>query len=443
VRAGAREEPVCGRCALPDSEIWKTCPGCGEEDRLIQGACGRCNLQQRLNNLLCGSTGEIRCELRALNEHLAALERPEVVLTWLRNPIVATALASLAADAREPTHAALDELPPSKPLEHLRSVLVATGALPERDEHFARLERWISLAINERCDLRDRELLRRYAVWHLLRRLRQRNRDSTITYGQLDTVRQRVSAALTLLAWLRERELTLATCRQADLDAWRASTETGHRDRAGHFVRWAITRGINRDLCFPATRWSGPSRPLDHEQRWEQARRLMHDDALAVEDRVAGLLLLLYAQRPSTISRLGLDDVEVRAGSVALRLGTVPVTLPEPLAALTRELIAIRRGHAVLGRPARSSWLFPGGQPGRHVSADRLGQRLRQLGLQPAEARSTALFQLATELPAAILARTLGIHIKVAVSWQHLAAGDWTAYAADLSQRPRKAAARP
>ena len=29
----------------------------------------------------------------------------------------------------------------------------------------------------------------------------------------------------------------------------------------------------------------------------------------------------------------------------------------------------------------------------------------------------------------------LGIHIKVAVQWQHLSAGDWTNYAADVSRR--------
>ncbi|MFC8713181.1 MULTISPECIES: hypothetical protein [unclassified Streptomyces] len=38
-----------------------------------------------------------------------------------------------------------------------------------------------------------------------------------------------------------------------------------------------------------------------------------------------------------------------------------------------------------------------------------MGERLRELGIRLAEARSTALFQLATELPAALLARTLGI----------------------------------
>jgi hypothetical protein len=88
-------------------------------------------------------------------------------------------------------------------------------------------------------------------------------------------------------------------------------------------------------------------------------------------------------------------------------------------------------------RRHRVTWLFPGGQPGRPISADRLGARLRALGLRPAQVRSTALFQLATELPAAVLARLLGIHINVAVQWQQHSAGDWTNYAADLSRRPQ------
>ena len=49
--------------------------------------------------------------------------------------------------------------------------------------------------------------------------------------------------------------------------------------------------------------------------------------------------------------------------------------------------------------------------------------------------RSTALFQLATDLPAAILARMLGIHITVAVAWQRARSGDWTDYAAEISRR--------
>ena len=60
------------------------------------------------------------------------------------------------------------------------------------------------------------------------------------------------------------------------------------------------------------------------------------------------------------------------------------------------------------------------------ISACRIAERLRQLGIQTRRARSAALFQLATELPAAILARMLGIHISVAVAWQRASAGDWT-----------------
>jgi hypothetical protein len=62
-------------------------------------------------------------------------------------------------------------------------------------------------------------------------------------------------------------------------------------------------------------------------------------------------------------------------------------------------------------------------------------ERLRSLGIRSSRARSAALFQLAADLPAAILARTLGIHISVAASWQRASAGDWLSYAAEISRR--------
>jgi hypothetical protein len=65
-----------------------------------------------------------------------------------------------------------------------------------------------------------------------------------------------------------------------------------------------------------------------------------------------------------------------------------------------------------------------------------LAERLRRLDVHAGRARSAALFHLATELPAAVLARMLGIHIAVAVARRRASAGDWTAYAADVSQRP-------
>jgi hypothetical protein len=179
-----------------------------------------------------------------------------------------------------------------------------------------------------------------------------------------------------------------------------------------------------------------PSGVIDTETRWEQARWLLHDDSLKPEDRPAGLLVLLYAQRTSAISRLTLGHVQAADGQVLIRLDREPVVLPEPLDALALHATAARRGHASLGDDGTSAWLFPGGQLGQPISAFQVGERLRKLGIRCGQSRSAALFQLATDLPAAVLANMLGIHISVAVQWQRASAGDWTAYAADPGHRP-------
>jgi hypothetical protein len=246
-----------------------------------------------------------------------------------------------------------------------------------------------------------------------------------------------VRAALALLQALNARGLNLATAKQPDLDTWLTSGHaTGHRE-AGHFIRWAANHKLTT-LSLPAVRWDGPTGAIDAQAHWDQARRLLHDDTLKPEDRVAGLLVLLYAQWPATIARLTLQHVETSSDTaVRLRLGPEPVVLPAPLDALVLDLLTTRRGHAAIRDPGTSPWLFPGGQPGRPISAYQLGQRLRQLDMHPAQARTAALFHLATELPAALLARMLGIHITLPVSWQRASAGDWTSYAADVSRRTK------
>ena len=436
IRGGTLTSPLCATCARPDPSFWHTCPGCGEHAAHRSRRCGRCSLQQRLDGLLRDDTGTIHPQLQALHDNLAGNDRPDTVLSWLNKNTAAAILRELAAGERALTHAALDELPDSKPIKHLRSVLVATGALPPRDEHMIRLERWITATIAGRGNHSERQLLHRYALWHALRRLRHRAGGQHVSHGQAVAVQRHVRAAITLLDWLTARDLELATARQGDLDTWLTSEHAAHRREAGNFVRWARRQKLT-SLDFAATKWDGPSRVIDAEARWDHARRLLHDDTVKPEDRVAGLLVLLYAQGTAAISRLTLDHVHAHEQQVRLRLGREPIVLPEPLDALVLQLVAGRRGHAALGDQGTSRWLFPGGQPGRPISACQLGERLHKLGLHPGQARSTALFGLATELPAALLARLLGIHISVAVAWQRASSGDWTAYAADYSRRQR------
>jgi len=434
VRGGTADAPLCSACTVPGAEFWRTCPGCGKEGRIHLGHCRTCHLREQLRDLLAGPDGTISPALQALHDSLAASERPAAALHWLGKSTAAI-LRELATGQRPLTHAALDELPDSKPLRHLRAILVATGTLPERDEHMTRLEAWTAQAVAGRPDPDERRLLHQYATWHVIRRLRRRLDGKQATCGQFVSAQRNIRAAIALLDWLAARGLALGTARQGDLDAWLGDVRAAHRGDAGNFVRWARKNKL-ATLDFAAVRWGGPSGEIDTETRWEQARWLLHDDALRPEDRLAGLLILLYAQRASVISRLAISHIESSGGQVLIRLGREPVTLPDPLGDLALQVAADRRGHASPGDDGTSSWLFPGGQPGRPISAFRLGERLNQLGIRCGQSRSAALFQLATDLPAAVLASMLGIHIGVAVQWQRASAGDWMAYAADVSRRP-------
>jgi hypothetical protein len=155
-------------------------------------------------------------------------------------------------------------------------------------------------------------------------------------------------------------------------------------------VRWAVTRRYASGLTAPASRWTGPAGPLDQDRRWADARRLLHDDAYPAADRVAGLLILLYAQKLNVIAALTIQHVLHQDDRTLLRLGSRPIVLPAPLDALVGALAAGRKapGTSLLDVP--SSWLFPGRRPGSSLTEDALAQRLHALGISPRQSRSTA-----------------------------------------------------
>jgi hypothetical protein len=110
-------------------------------------------------------------------------------------------------------------------------------------------------------------------------------------------------------------------------------------------------------LTAPASRWTGPTGPLDQDRRWADARRLLHeDDACPVADRVAGLLILLYAQKLNVITALTTQHVLHEDGRTLLRLGSPPIALPAPLDALVGGLMAGAKHRP----PACSASLPPG-----------------------------------------------------------------------------------
>ncbi len=110
--------------------------------------------------------------------------------------------------------------------------------------------------------------------------------------------------------------------------------------------------------------------------------RLLHEDTLELTDRVAGCLVLLYAQPLSRITIITRDQIPRHDnGSLTLRFGTDPATIPEPLAGLIRNLLDTGRPYTGIGCPADTPWLFPGLNPGQPLSAARLGVRLAKVGI--------------------------------------------------------------
>jgi len=291
----------------------------------------------------------------------------------------------------------------------------------------ARLERWVAelLAAIERPA--DRRLVAAYATWRVLRRLRRRAERNPGPWTATRHARAHLRAAVGLLDWLAGRDLPLADAGQGDVDAWLATGPGAYRAR--DFLVWAGEDGHSQALTVPAAaRRTGTA--LHPDARWAPLTRLLHDDSIDLTDRVAGCLLLAYAQQLSRITAMSVDHVTRGAQATTIRFGADHVAVPEPLAGLLGALVDTPRSHVGVGAPQSSRWLFPGHLPGRPLTPARLGARLGKLGIDARVGRRAALIHLAAELPAAVLADLLNLSTGTAVGWVNNAGGDWSRYAA-------------
>lgn len=80
--------------------------------------------------------------------------------------------------------------------------------------------------------------------------------------------------------------------------------------------------------------------------------------------------------------------------------------------------------------PNAPRWLFPGRIPGQPIDAHSLTNLLNRHDISARPARNGALAALAADLPAAVLADLLGLHVNTAIRWVTHARRDWTDYLA-------------
>jgi hypothetical protein len=380
-RVAARPDagPMCQQCWEHDPASIRRCAGCGQERNLHRhGLCPACALPQVLRPLLTGPDGHLGPAAATVLDALLAGAEPARLLRWAARSGPRHLLREIAAADAALTHELLDALPVGRHCERLRATLVHARVLPARDEQLASLQRRVDDQLSRLADRGEQGLLRRFVTWKYLARLRRQR--SGITVAQAQAVRAAVAVPVALLRWLHERGHDLRTAGQHDLDEWLA-LGPGQNRKAKAFLDWARVHAHATDVRIPN---AASPRPLDvlpgPQDRWNLARRLLHDEDLAIGDRVAGLLVLLYGQRPARIVRLRTDHVLIIETTTRLRLGTKTLDLPAPLDQLVRRQLTERSCTTLLGPAHAYPWLFPGRGPDRPMIPHRLGTRLRELG---------------------------------------------------------------
>lgn len=312
----------------------------------------------------------------------------------------------------------------------MRATLVHLGVLPARNESLAGLQPWLERTLTP-LPAQRRRTLHIYAEWALLRRARRRAARGRFTPAGAAAVRNAIRCTAAFLTWLDDHDILLASLTQGDIDTW--LSERRDRRHVRMFLRWAHERRLTGNLEISDCPRDEPHRWWSESEHWTHLRRCLHDEALPLDVRVTGSLMLLYGMPITRIAVLTPSDLT--GGSTPhLRIGGHPVALPPAVHQLLRRQADHTEPISAVGRiTPRPGWLLPGYAAGTHHSAPVLARKMRLHCLPVRPSRNTALLALAADLPASVLSDTLGISISAALQWTRRAARDRNSY---LAARP-------
>jgi hypothetical protein len=250
-----------------------------------------------------------------------------------------------------------------------------------------------------------RVVVRRYARWAVTRPLQHKLATGKISSrGSTRWPMTKVKVAARFTAATSELGLALADVTQTHLDSWLAEFPS-QRPALRAYVRWcARHRYMSSDLQVLAASSRDLRHTLDDDTRLALAEGLLrppesNDDPSA---RLAALLVVLFGQKTTDVAATPTNAVRTtQSGHVELLLGYTAIRLREPIASLALDTAAAATR---LGSP----WLFPSTQTGSHLSAGRLSERMRKLGVPHLLlARNAARAALAEHMPPAMLADRL------------------------------------
>jgi hypothetical protein len=376
---------------------------------------------------LIGTNGSVPQQLRPLFDALIADQNPRSLILWVSRSPNARLLADLASDGEPLSHERLDGLPPSRHELYVRQMLVHTGVLPARDEDIDRVPAWLGQQLAS-SPAWHANLLRPFVYWHLLRRARRRSGQRRYPATTQKYLRNWITLALNLLAWMDERSLKLDDLTQHHLDSWLMEGRQ-HRHDIQYFLKWLRNRGLAAELDVSSTSRSAPALLMSETQRWDLLRVCLDDESMPLDVRGAGALVLLFGMTLSRVRNLTDDHLRRRGQHAYLTIGRQPVLLPPRLAQVLDQLPEEQRSRPRLDKAVPATrWLFPGLKPGLPVNGSYLQTKLRRYGIPSHHARGAALAGIASDLPAAVIADLFGLHISTATRWTKLAKRDWVDY---------------
>jgi len=411
-----------------------TCTRCGREGwNHYKGVCGRCVLTDRLRRALDDGTGNVRPELMPFFEQMVSMSRPRVGILWLSKPHVPPILHAIARGHVPLTHEGLSTLSPLKSVVYVRDLLIAANVLPHADRQLLLFEDWLAGWLTQITERQRRKVLHQYATWHVLRRLRATAAEGPIGHYRAQNARRGLRVAAAFLEHVASIDTAFIGCGQADLDRWFAHANSADRQQLRPFLSWAIrTRRMPR-LTLPPTAEQTP-KPISLQQRIEMLRRIHPGVDMDLTERMIALLILLYAQPLSRITRLRIDDITYgEDGQMLVRLGNPPAPVPAPFDAIIGAYLATRPNLTTATNP-NSEWLFPGRRAGQPLHPTSMRLRLQTLGIPNLPSRSRALREMLLQAPPSVVAGMLGyapgkaeaIAAEAGATYKHYAAGNHT-----------------
>lgn len=416
---------ACGPCSGADVDYaCRTC-GSGAEELYHQGRCVRCVAAERLRRKFADDHGEVPAALQPLLDSLERAERARSVLEWLRRDNSGAEILRGLVGRNDISHDALDALSPGHAVIALRAMLVHLGILPKRNEALAAVDAWVERTVRALPE-HHRRIIGPYAHWSVLRSARHRAEHKRFTEHSGARARMLINVAISLLNWADERSISLAELTQSDVDEWLHAG--GIRLQSRHFLRWARRRRLVGELDLPRYRGTDPQDFLTEDDYGRVLQRCLHDQDVPLDVRVAGALVLVFGLHVARIVELTTDDLGL-GDEPQLRINGHNLVLPPALGTLLDQHVATATTTSLVDRSGTpANWLFPGQHAGRPLAGASLVSKLVAHEIPARISRNSALLNLASDLPAAVLSSLLGLSETAAVRWVHRTKRDWHAF---------------